>query len=224
MLITISREFGAGGSLVAGQAARALGWRLVDNDFVARVAERAGLPEATVALSDERAPGFREWLLRALARAAPELFAPVTESRPAELEEAALVRVTEGVVADLAAEGRVVLVGRAAPAVLGRKEDALHVRVVAPKAERIRAVMARQALAPAEAQRLMEDTDRNRQRYHREYYDRDWADPAHFHLVLNTGLLGYEGAGNVIVDWAHRMGWDASPARDPIPPPNGRHK
>ena len=215
MLITISREFGAGGSLVAAHAARTLGWRLVDNDFVTRVALRAGLPEAAVALRDERAPGFREWLTRALARAAPELFAPATDSTPAELEEAALVKVTEGVVADLAAEGRVVLVGRAAPAVLGRKEDALHVRIVAPKPDRIRAVMARQSVGPAEAERIMEDTDRNRQRYHREYYDRDWADPAHFHMVLNTGLLGYEGAGNVIVDRAGRLGWGVD-SRSPI--------
>ena len=207
MLITVSREFGAGGSLVAAHAARALGWRLVDNDFVARVAARAGLPESTVALRDERAPGFREWLLRALSRAAPELFSPATASPPAELEEAALVRVTESVVADLAAEGRVVLVGRAAPAVLERKESALHVRVVAPKADRVRAVMARHSLGPADAQKLMEETDRHRQRYHRDYYDRDWADPTHFHLVLNTGLLGYEGAGEVIVDRAVRMGW-----------------
>lgn len=211
MLITISREFGAGGSLVAAHAARALGWRLVDNDFIAQVAARAGLPEATVALRDERAPGFRDWLTRALARAAPELFAPATDSTPAEREEAALVKVTEGVVADLAAEGRVVLVGRAAPAVLGRKEDALHARIVAPRPDRIRAVMMRQAVGPAEAQRIMEDTDRNRQRYHREYYDRDWADPVHFHLVLNTGLLGYEGAGNVIVDCVRRLGWSAEP-------------
>ncbi len=217
MLITISREFGAGGSLVAEHAARALGWRLVDNDFVARVAARAGLPEATVALRDERAPGFREWLTRALARAAPELFAPATASPPAELEEAALVKVTEAVVADLAAEGRVVLVGRASPAVLARKEDALHVRVVAPKADRIRAVMARHGLGPEEAQRMMEDTDRNRQRYHREYYDRDWADPTHFHLVLNTTLLGYDGAGAVIVDQARRMGWYTGPAARPNP-------
>lgn len=207
MLITVSREFGAGGSLVAAHAARALGWTLVDNDFVARVAARAGLPESTVALRDERAPGFREWLLRALSRAAPELFSPAAASPPAELEEAALVRVTESVVADLAAEGRVVLVGRAAPAVLGRKESALHVRVVAPRADRIRAVMARHSLGPADAQRLMEDTDRHRQRYHREYYERDWADPTHFHLVLNTGLLGYDGAGEIIVDRAVRMGW-----------------
>ncbi len=211
MLITISREFGAGGSLVAEHAARALGWRLVDNDFVAQVAARAGIPEATVAMRDERAPGFREWLLRALSRASPELSPPTGQIPPAELEEAALVKVTESVVADLAEEGRVVLVGRAAPAVLARKEDALHVRIVAPRADRIRAVMARQRLDPAAAERLMDDTDRNRQRYHREYYDRDWADPAHFHLVLNTGLLGYEGAGNVVVDCAGRLGWNARP-------------
>ena len=149
--------------------------------------------------------------LRALSRASPELSAPAAQAPPAELEEAALVKVTESVVADLAAEGRVVLVGRAAPAVLARKEDALHVRIVAPRADRIRAVMARQQLDPAAAERLMDDTDRNRERYHREYYDRDWADPAHFHLVLNTGLLGYDGAGNVVVDCAGRLGWNARP-------------
>lgn len=207
MLITISREFGAGGSRVAERAAGALGWRVVDNEFVERVAARAGVPEATVAARDERAPGFREWLLRALSRAAPELFAPAQASPPAEVEEAALVRVTEGVVADLAREGRVVLVGRAASAVLGRKEDAIHVRVVAPRAERIRTVMARHALGPWDAERLMDDTDRSRARYHREYYERDWADPTHYHLVVNTGLLGYEGAGDLVVDHARRLGW-----------------
>jgi cytidylate kinase len=207
MLITISRQFGAGGSRVGGHAAQALGWTLVDNDFVGRIATRAGLPEAEVARRDERAPGFREWLTRALSRASPELFLPTPEAPLAEAEEAALVKVTESVVADLAAEGRVVLVGRAASAVLGRKEDALHVRVVAPREARIRAVMVRLEIGPAEAERLMDTTDQNRARYHREYYDRDWADPTHFHLVVNTGLLGYDGAGEVVVDRARRLGW-----------------
>jgi cytidylate kinase len=219
MLITISREFGAGGSLVAEHCARALGWRVVDNDFVARVATRAGLPEATVAARDERAPGFREWLVRALSRAVPEMIPAAWQARPAELEEAALVKVTEAVVSDLAAEGRVVLVGRAAPVVLARKEDALHVRIVAPRADRVRVVMARHHLDAARAAEMMDDMDHNRERYHREYYNRDWADPTHFHLVLNTGLLGYEGAGDVIVDRARRMGWV-----QPTPPNDVRGK
>ena len=49
MIITISRQFGAGGSEVARRVAEALDWRLVDNDLVDRVAERAGLPPEEVA-------------------------------------------------------------------------------------------------------------------------------------------------------------------------------
>ena len=44
MIITISREYGAGGSAVARRVADALGWRVVDNELIDRVATRAGLP------------------------------------------------------------------------------------------------------------------------------------------------------------------------------------
>ena len=37
MLVTISRQYGAGGSEVARRVADALGWRLVDNELVERV-------------------------------------------------------------------------------------------------------------------------------------------------------------------------------------------
>ena len=39
-------------------------------------------------------------------------------------------------------------------------------------------------------ERLMDDTDSQRRRYHREHYGRDWDDPVHYHMVLNTGLAG----------------------------------
>ena len=38
----------------------------------------------------------------------------------------------------------------------------------------------------------MDRTDSERARYHREHYGRDWDDPTHFHLIVNTGLLGLE--------------------------------
>ena len=53
------------------------------------------------------------------------------------------MRITETVVAEIAAQGRVVLVGRAAPAVLARERDALHVKLVAPRAFRIQVAAAR---------------------------------------------------------------------------------
>src|SRR4051812_425160 len=134
MVVTISRQFGAGGSEVAGRVAAILGWRLVDNELVERVAARAGLPAEDVARLEERGPSFIERLARSLVAATPELFSAggaATRGAVPEFHEADLVRITETVVAEIAAQGNVVFVGRATPAVLASERDAFHVRVVA---------------------------------------------------------------------------------------------
>ena len=207
MLITISRQYGAGGSEVGRRVAEALGWRLVDNELVERVAERAGLTTAEVADREERTPTFIERLSRVLASSTPELFAPATGTVP-ELSEPALVRITEAVVAEVAAEGRVVLIGRAAPAVLDRTDDALHVKLVASPAFRVRLAAERLGMDVKDAERIMKETDEARARYHRERYQRDWRDAVNYHMVLNSERLGLDGAAAVVVGEARRRGWD----------------
>jgi cytidylate kinase len=207
MLITISRQFGAGGSEVARRVATAIGWRLVDNDLVEQVAARAGLPPERVAEREERVSTFVERLARTLAAASPEVFPPPDSAgEVVDVPEADLVRITETVVAEIAAEGRVVVVGRAATAVLSRTTQALHVRLVAPREFRVGVAAERLGCQAAKAAALLEATDRMRARYNREYYRRDWADPVNYHLVINTGLLGFAGATAVIVERARAMG------------------
>jgi len=196
MIVTISREYGAGGSEIARRVAAALGWRLVDNEVIDRVARESGLPADEVALREERAPGFLERLTRALSRAAPELF-PRPPERVPEPEEAALVRATEKAVAELARGDHVVVVGRAAAAVLSHL-DALHVRVVAPRPARLARAIQRLGTDRETARKVVEDTDAARGRYHRQYYGRDWSDPANYHMVLNSEALGVEGAARLI--------------------------
>jgi cytidylate kinase len=38
-------------------------------------------------------------------------------------------------------------------------------------------------------------------------YGRDWDDAVNYHLVLNTELLGVEGAGDLVVARAKALGW-----------------
>lgn len=204
MIVTISREYGAGGSEVAQRVAETLGWRLVDNEVVDEVAAEAGLSPEEVAQKEERAPGFLERLTRALARAAPELF-PRTPERVPEPEEATIVRVTERVVEKLAEGDHVVVVGRAAPAVLSQR-DALHVKLVAPKPVRIRRTMARLQAGEEEAIRVLEETDAARARYHKQYYGRDWNDATNYHMTLNTDALGLEGTAQLIVSRIQGLG------------------
>jgi len=206
MLVTISRQYGAGGSEVARRVADALGWRLVDNELVERVGARAGLSAEEVAGMEERSPSFIERLAQVLATATPELFPPATGTVP-ELSEATLVRITEAVVAEAAAEGRAVLVGRAAPAVLAREREALHVKLVASRPFRIRVAATRLGLDLKDAERVVQQTDAQRERYHREHYARDWNDPVGYHMVLNAERLGYEGTVAIIVAEVGRRGW-----------------
>ena len=70
--------------------------------------------------------------------------------------------------------GRVVIVGRATTAVLARQQDALHVRLVASRAFRAENAARRLGITPAQACAMLDETDRMRARYHREYYQRDW--------------------------------------------------
>jgi cytidylate kinase len=208
MLITISRQYGAGGSEVARLVAGALGWHVVDNELVEQVAARAGLPPEDVAEREERVPTFIERLARTLAAATPELFpAAGSGGTGSPLEEEDLVRITETVVAEIADRGRVVLVGRSAPAVLASRSDALNAKVVAPKAYRIEAAAKRLGVPVAKAAEILEDTDRMRGRYNQEYYHRDWNDPVNYHIVLNTAALGIDGTVGVIVARARALGW-----------------
>jgi cytidylate kinase len=206
MLITISRQYGAGGGEVARRVAGTLGWHLVDNEVVERVAALAGLPREDVAEQEERVPTFVERLAWTLVAATPELFPPpVAGGSVPRMQEADLVRITERVVAEMAAEGRVVLVGRAASAVLAGEHDALHVMLVAPRQDRIRTAAARLGVAPEKAASIVDDTDKNRARYHKEYYHCDWHDPSNYHMVLNTSALGLEGATGVVVASAREV-------------------
>jgi len=206
MLITISRQYAAGGSLVATEVAEALNWSVVDNEFIDRVAARAGMTHEEVAAREERVPSFIERLALTLATSSPELFPPATGTAE-DPSEAKVVKITESLVAELAETGHVVLVGRAAPAVLGQRKGTLHVRLVAPEAFRVRVAVERLGLPPDEATATVHRIDRNRQRYHRQYYGRDWDDATNYDMVLNTGWLGFDGAAALIVARAEQLGW-----------------
>ena len=206
MFVTISRQYAAGGSQVAKVVAASLGWDVVDNEFLDELAARSGYSPDEVAELDERVPSFLERFAQSTALSFPEYLA----TAPGALEEPGaekLARISRDLVAELGRRDRMVMVGRAAAAVLARESGAIHARVVASRAHRIRAAIERLGVDPAEAEVILDDTDRNRDRYHREYYDRDWNDPVNYHLVLNTELLGVEGAARLIVAHARSLGW-----------------
>lgn len=206
-LITITRQFASGGSDIAALVASQLGWTLIDNEFVDAVARRAGLPPEEVAQREERAPGLLERLAQTLAVASPEMFITTAGVPRVEDDEATIVKVTERVIREAAALGRVVLVGHGAQAVLAQRESALHVFVVGSRAWRVKHAIERLHVEPARAEKTVDETDQQRDRYVKAYYGRIRHDAANYDMVVNAEALGFDGAAHVIIAEAKRRRW-----------------
>src|SRR5437867_4928766 len=206
-VITFTRQYASGGSDIARLVAAALDWTVIDNEFVDEVARRAGVPAADVALQDERAPGLLERLARTLAVASPEMFMTAAAAPRIERDEETIVKLTERVIAEAAAHGHVVLVGRGAQALLAQRPDALHVDVVASRPWRMKLAVERLGVDPAAAERVVDDTDRQRDQYVKTHYGRHRHDVVNYDLVVSAERLGIEGAAQLIVAEARRRNW-----------------
>jgi len=117
------------------------------------------------------------------------------------------VKTTERVIEEAASEGRVVLVGRGAQAVLATRPNALHVYVVASKPFRRKVAIDRLGVNPADADKVMQETDAHRDEYVKTNYGRDRQDLTQYDLVLNAERLGFEGAADVIAAEVRRRRW-----------------
>ena len=197
-IITVSRLYGSGGSEVAALVARELGWSLLDNDVVDQVAARLGITRAQVAAREERVPSLVERITDALTLGSQEWITPMTAARRAPTDEQ-VIEVTRHVVDEAVASGPLVIVGRGAQAMLAERADALHVFCHAPRSALISRVMERERLGPDEAAKLVDETNAHREMWVQRHWDRDWKKPENYHLSLNTGWLGIQGASEIIV-------------------------
>jgi len=200
-VITIAREFGAGGARVAAMLAQRLGAEVIDRQLVADVASRLGLTADEVAAEDERAKSVVDRLIRSFAwfgEAYGAGWSPPYGDPLADPQQAVRL-LTEEVIRETARRGNAIIVGRGGAFVLADWPDVLHVFLRSAEPVRIREIMARYALSEEAARRRLHQTDADRGAYMRRNYETDWRDPRRYDLLLDTGRLGYQRAADTIL-------------------------
>ena len=200
-LITVSRQFGSGGSEVAERVARALDWHLYDNAVVAEVARRLGMQPAEVSAREERVPSLPERMASAMALGMPEVMPTVADLAMQPSEER-IVEMTMRVMEEAVQAGPAVLVGRGAQCMLAARADALHVFCYAPPAALASYAVTNLGIAREDAARVVAETNHNREQYVKRHWKRDWRDFANYHLCVNTAWLGLDGTAELIVQLA----------------------
>ncbi len=200
--ITISRQYGSGGSEVAQRVADALGWELLDNAIVDAVAARLDMSAEEVEAREERVPSLVERLASAMTLGSPEMLITGEHPLGAPSEEQ-IVATTAQIVDEAVARGNVVLVGRGAQSQLAEREDAFHVFCYAPRAALIARAAIRLGVSETEAARVVDDTNRSRDQYVKRHWNRVWQSVDNYHLCVNTSWVGIPNAAEMIVASAH---------------------
>lgn len=182
-VITISREFGSGGDLLAERVAKALGYHLIDKAFISAVLCQYGLVEFEVEY--EKQPGF--WGSFDLEN---------NDRRDT------MVRMLNQVVRTVARHGNAVILGRSGYAILSGLADVLHVRLQAPLEDRIARVKADQNISLAEAASLVKEKDEIRTAFIESFYHVPWEASHAFDIAINTAIVPIDVATRWVIEAA----------------------
>jgi cytidylate kinase len=189
--IALTREAGVPGTSIAHQLGARLGWPVYDHELVEKIAGEMGLRVSLLDSIDQRR---RSWL-----QEVAEQFMAVPN-----ISDTTYVRHLVETILSLGAHGECIIVERGAAQILPR-QSTLRVRLTGKLEDRVRAVSQRFNLSGREAVRKVEEVDRDRGRFIREFFQKDVADPASYDLLLNASTWSVSECADLIIDALHRL-------------------
>lgn len=183
MILTIGREHGSNGHLIAAGLAEELGYRCYDKEIVDAAAENSNFNKAILDSYDEKR-------ISPYISASPHMlgmnegFRLTTQIAAAQFDA----------IRKLAEEGNSIFVGRCADYVLRRREDLLRAFIMAPVEFRVRTMMERRRLSEEQARRLVKQVDKDRSSYYKYYTDQSWGEIGNYDICINSACTGVDGA------------------------------
>jgi CMP/dCMP kinase len=195
-LITISREYGAGGSELGVLLGKKLGWPVLDHELVRQLAARLSCEEGEVTAMDEHAPSFFERLAAAAIVTAPE---SRVHSKPWTTDPDCVAAAAREVLLEAAQTPPLIVVGHGGNCLFRDRIDVLRLRVTAPLDVRVRRVAQRTGTTAQHAAAEVRRRDGDRQHYLQRYYQSDVNDAGGYDLQINTGTIPLEAAAHLVL-------------------------
>ncbi len=181
MIITISRDYGAGGHTIGQAVAKELGIEFYDKDIIRGKASVSGLDADMISNGEEEFT---------LADNIISTINPVVYN-----QKSALHSIEAEVILDLVKKTPdCVILGRCADVILADAGiESLNVYIYADdihRAMRVGEMIGSQNAS--EIQRTMKKKDRARRSYYTRFTGKRWGEAANFNLCVDSGALGYE--------------------------------
>ena len=182
MVITISREYGSGGSEIGHKVADQLGIPCYDKTVNELTASLSGFPIETIAGSEDKTSMGLDYsgYVYGYGLFSANHFLPIYDQ---------IFIAQSNAIIKLAREGDCVIVGRCAAELLGKQNiPCLNVFIHAPLDERIARIRTRHNITEAEARRFIRKNDKARANYHKKYAFTEWGKTQNYHMTLSSSI------------------------------------
>ena len=191
-VVTISRQFGAGGITLGKMIAEELGYMFADQDIVERVAKEANVSPHWVETVEKEAGGkLSRFITKMVSK---PLVDRILKDERGYIDEATYLDYIVLIIAQIADEGDVVILGRGSQYILDDHPDACHILLINDFENRVNFMMDNYDLSQAKAAQVVNREDKRRISLYRKLGKADYDSPSLYHLVLNMARIDLQQA------------------------------
>ncbi len=191
-IITLSRELGSLGTMIADTLSSNLGYSKLDKDSLEVLLKKLGMSEQQFERDDEKQPGF--WTQFTLEKI-----------RYLDFMKAAMYR--------FACENECIFVGRGAHLVFRGVPGTLRLRIIAPIETRVARLRERLGIDEQRALRMIHQSDHDRAGYYKYFFNAIWDSSADYDLVINTAGISPAETCNLVSTLLHSPTYAGSSSR-----------
>jgi len=201
-VITISRQFGAGGNTLGRMIADKLGYTFADQEIIQRIAKEANVSTKWVESFEKEAGSKVSRLIDKMV--SRRLLDRILKDERGYLDEKIYLDYLVLIVAQMADEGDVVILGRGSQYILDDHPDASHILLIDDFEDRVKFLMGNYDLSSRRATQVVTNEDKRRAALYSRLGKHDYDNPSLYHLVLNMGKIDLKSALKLVCYLADR--------------------
>ncbi len=195
-VITISRQFGAGGLTLGRKLADALGYVLVNQEVINQISKKANVSTDWVQAIEKEAGGKLHQFINHLIPKG--LMGRILDDQRGYIDEEIYIHLLEKIISRIAEKDNCIILGRGGQYILKNRPDTFHVLLIADLQDRIRFMMSHYKLERNQAAQVLQAEDKRRLNLYRKFDQSDYDQPAHYHLTLNMSRLDLDRSAALI--------------------------
>lgn len=187
LIITVGREFGSGGHIIATKLAEHFGIQLLDSNILAEVAKKSNASEEYLKKYDESARNlFFSRTVNGFSNSPEEIIAQMQFDYIKQKSDAG---------------ESFVVIGRCADYILRENPALVRVFVLGDTEAKIKRTAEREGISEEKAKIRMEQADKRRKYFHNTHSENKWGDSRSYDITVNSSKLGLDSTAELLIKY-----------------------